>query len=491
MSELPYDKTNPQSIEQYAKKLIGCTFLDVLEKSQVIDATPEELIEEYGNARRKGALGNLLEETYFQYQINNESEADFKDAGVELKVSPIEYTRKNELRAGERLVLSMINYNGPIETNLYESHLWKKCRLMLLIYYWRNKELKSNLLYPIQYVTLFTPTKADLVIIENDYKIIVEKIINGKAEQLSEADTFYLGACTKGATSAKSIVSQYYPPHTLARKRAFCFKNSYMTYVLNEYIASGIQTYEPLIKDVNDLQGKSFTEYIIGKINSFCGKTDVDLCHMFDREYNNNKSQWSDLAYRMLGIKSNKAEEFRKANVAVKAIRIEENGKMTESMSFSPFKYKEIVNETWENSSLHNYFEETKFLFVVFKRRGDCYALKGCKLWNMPPDDLDNYVKSCWEKVVNTIKNGVKLTFKQTKKGIIVENNFPHKKDNPIVHVRTHAQKTYYEFPDGTIIGSGTRSDANQLLDGTWMTNYSFWINNSYIVNQLEDNLIN
>ena len=30
-----------------------------------------------------------------------------------------------------------------------------------------------------------------------------------------------------------------------------------------------------------------------------------------------------DLAYRMLGIKSNRAEEFEKANIVVKAIRIE------------------------------------------------------------------------------------------------------------------------------------------------------------------------
>ena len=36
-----------------------------------------------------------------------------------------------------------------------------------------------------------------------------------------------------------------------------------------------------------------------------------------------------DLAYRMLGIRSNQAEEFVKANVVVKAIRIEENGKIS------------------------------------------------------------------------------------------------------------------------------------------------------------------
>ena len=486
MSKLPYDKTSPKSIEAYAKKLIGRTFLDVLtDASSSANMVAEQSVE-YGNVKRKGGLGNLLEKEYFLYDVNSESEADFKEAGVELKATPFEYTKKGELRAGERLVLTMINYNGPIEDNLYDSHLWKKCRLLLLIYYWRNKQLRNNLLYPIEYVTLFTPTSTDLAIIENDYRIISQKVMDGRAEELSESDTFYLGACTKGATAATSIVEQFYPPHSPAKKRAFCYKNSYMTYVLNEYIVSGKETYEPLVKDVSELQGRSFSEYIIDKINAFRGKTDKELCHLFNREYNNNKAQWTDLAYRMLGIKSNKAEEFRKANVSVKVIRLEENGKMRENMSFPPFRYLELVEEIWEDSTLHNYFDETKFLFVVFKRSGDCYVLQGCQLWNMPYDDLNTTVMEGWKKVVSTIQSGVEFRFKETKSGIVVENNFPKKKDNEIIHIRPHAQKRYFEFLDGTVIGDGSRSDANPLPDGTWMPHYSFWINNEYILNQLD-----
>ncbi len=206
---------------------------------------------------------------------------------------------------------------------------------------------------------------------------------------------------------------------------------------------------------------------------------------MFNRDYNNNKAQWTDLAYRMLGIKSNRAEEFRKANVTVKVIRLEENGKMRESMSFPPFKYKELIKETWEESTLHQYFEETKFLFVVFRRKGSCYTLRGCELWNMPYADLNTDVKQGWNGVVEVIRQGVKFTFKQTQAGIVVQNNLPKKSDNRVVHVRPHAQKRYFEFTDGTIIGDGNKSDANQLPDGTWMPHYSFWINNDYILSQL------
>ena len=46
------------------------------------------------------------------------------------------------------------------------------------------------------------------------------------------------------------------------------------------------------------------------------------------------------LAYRMLGIKGNHAEEFEKANIVVKTIRIGKNNKIKESMSFPTSRQK-------------------------------------------------------------------------------------------------------------------------------------------------------
>ena len=482
-----YDKTNPKSIESYAKELIGHTFQDVLDNRIYNTSVVREDAEiQYGNVKRKGGLGNLLEEVYFGYKANSESEPDFKEAGVELKVSPYEVKNNGGYRAGERLVLSMINYSGPIEKTLFESHLWYKCKLLLLIYYWRDRTLSSNLLYPIKFVSLFTPSPEDLAIIENDYKIIAEKVLAGNADELSESDTMYLGACTKGASLEKSTVPQYYPPNKPAMKRAFCYKNSYMTYVLNEYIIPGKTTYESIVENPAELENTTFEEYVTSKIDSYIGKSDKELCKLFNREYNNNKAQWTDLSYRMLGIKSNKAAEFKKANIVVKVIRLEENGKMKENMSFPAFKYKEIINEEWDDSTLHNYFDETKFLFVVFRKNGNEYILQGSQLWNMPYDDLNSVVREGWEKVVDTIKNGVQLTVERNQSGLVVRNNFPKKKDNSIVHVRPHAQKPYYELDDGTIIGEGKYTNANELPDGRWMVNYCFWLNNDYIIKQLK-----
>ncbi len=214
-----YDKKDPKSIEKYALKLVGNTFYDVIEYAEKNKIAQAERVRFYGNTARKGGLGNLLEELYFGYKSNNNQEADFVEAGVELKATPYEYTKKGELRAGERLVITMIGYDIPFEKNFYKSHLWNKIQMILLVYYWRNKELQNKLMYKIGYVKLFQLPAVDLAIIKQDYEIIKRKIISGRAHELSESDTMYLGACTKGATAVKSTVPQYYnkdiPEHNL------------------------------------------------------------------------------------------------------------------------------------------------------------------------------------------------------------------------------------------------------------------------------------
>lgn len=487
MQELPYDKSNPANIESYAKFLVGKTFREVIRFYSISEKESDELIKTYSNARNKGGLGNLLEETYFGYKPNNNPEPDFPEAGVELKASPYEKNR-NGIKAGERLVLTMIHYDRPIDLDFYASHLWKKSKLLLLIYYFRNKDLSSNLDFQIDFVKLFTPPIEDLKIIKDDYNKIINKIQSGMAHELSESDTMYLGACTKGATAEKSKVSQYYGSQIPAKKRAFCFKNSYMTYILNKYLLGNIDTYEPIISDSAILDTYSFDEYVIDKINIHKGKTDKQLCAEFNREFNKNKAQWIDLSYRMLGIKSNQAEEFIKANIVVKAIRVEANGLMKEHISLPPFKFKQLINEEWEDSTLYTYFDETKFLFVIYKRENendDYYKLMGCQLWNMPSSDLNNIVQDGWIRIRKVLSSGITFTKKLTQSGYIINNTFPSKKINPIIHIRPHSKERAYKFSNGEIIGD-IYKNANELPDGQWMTTQSFWLNNSYLLNQMK-----
>lgn len=487
-----YDNTNEQSIFEYAKKLEGKTFREILSiynhsiyktyedrKNNITcsNSSKGNAADYTTNPNAKGELGGFLEKHYFGYQPNGKQDADF-DIGIELKQTCIDTKKNGDYTAGERLSITNISYKESVEDDFYQSHVWQKIKHMLLVHYLRDKE-SDRFDYEIKFVNLFTPPAEDLKIIIEDYELITKKIKEGKAHEISEGDTFYLGACTKGATAAKSLQPQYYGEHIPAKKRNFCLKRSYMDYVLKNYILKNSVPYESITKNSNE-EFSSFEDFIISKINQNKGKTDKELCEIFGRDYNNNKAQWIDLAYRMLGIKGSHAEEFVKANVIVKAIRIEENGSINEHMSFPPFKFKELVNEQWEESTIYNYFAETKFLFVVFKSDGGNYRLLGAQLWNMPQHDLDTIAQHEWTKIKECIQNGI--SFKKEKSSI--SNNLPKPKDSIILHIRPHAQKAAYKLHNGYEAGNITR-DANELPNGEWMTTQSFWINKSYILDQL------
>lgn len=57
----------------------------------------------------RGAIGTVIEESWFGYTPNSDSRPDFSEAGVELKVTPYIHGR-NGIRAKERLVCNIINY---------------------------------------------------------------------------------------------------------------------------------------------------------------------------------------------------------------------------------------------------------------------------------------------------------------------------------------------------------------------------------------------
>ena len=463
IEELLYDRTDSKSIEEYAQKLIGHTFNEV--KAWGLPSMVREEIPEYGDKSRKGGLGNFIEEQFFCYKANSDERPDFPEAGVELKVTPYEINKNSSLRAGERLVLTMIKYNQAVEQDFISSHLWNKCKCILLIYYLREKA-KSNMEYRIDFAKLFTPPDNDLAIIVQDYKKIIDKVAEGRADELSESDTMYLGACTKGANAEKSTVPQlFYAPEKKARRRAFCYKNSYMTYVLNQYIANDNYSFEA-IKTPNDIP---FEEYVVQQLDRYKGKTQEELAERFEISLSPRpKNLGAIIAFRILGVKSNNAEQFAKANIAVKTIRINKNGKIKENMSFPTIRFKELSEEKWDNSTFKNYLEETRFLFVVYKEDDEgSFHLQGCQFWRIPNSDLEGNVKDVWHETQTVVKEGV-VVYSDGK------NNFPKQSNNPVAHVRPHARNA---------------ADTDELPNGKGYTKQCFWLNNSYILSQLEDRL--
>ena len=458
MNKLPYDKTSSDSIETYALTLKEKTFKDVLLNDPNITNEDRALLfEYYNNPRSKGSLGQLIEKHFFFYAINSKSEADFNEAGVELKVTPYTIKANGDLRAKERLVLTIINYmKDYTEADFLKSHVYEKCELMLLIYYLYEPN-KERLDYLINYIKLFKFPAEDLEIIKKDYKIIIDKIKAGKAEEISESDTNYLGACTKGA-NANSLREQPYSD-VKAMQRAFCLKSSYMSYILNHYIVNKTEEYESVIKDASILKEQTLEQYIINKLKVYYNQDIEFLKLKFNIPYQvTNKSFTYLLAKCMLDVVNEKIEEFEKANIKIKAIRLRPDGMPKESMSFPTFKYTEIVKENWLDSELYETFSTTKYLFMIYKD-DDTLIFKKAMFWNVPEKDLNSEIKRVWENTVEKIRNNE-------------YDNLPKISESPILHVRPHAQN---------------RNDTYPTLDGKQSIKKCFWLNASYIKKQIEE----
>ena len=84
----------------------------------------------------------------------------------------------------------------------------------------------------------------------------------------------------------------------------------------------------------------------------------------------------------------------------------------------------------------------------------------------------------------------MKITRKVNRTGkVTYHNDFPAISDGLVAHVRPRAVRAAYRFADGTEVGNVER-DAEELPDGRWMTRQAFWLNSSYLLEQVANLLV-
>ena len=182
-------KYSEYEISMIANTALGKTFRQI-EKEDLTTFEEKQV--------QKGSLGQIIETALYGIETNSESEPDFIDAGVELKVTPYRKNKNNSLSAKERLVLNIINYMTEYANSFENSHFWFKNHKLEILWY-LYEENKDNLDFVLTHANLIDlEVSEDLKQIEKDWNTIIDKIKAGKAHEISEADTMYLGACTKG-----------------------------------------------------------------------------------------------------------------------------------------------------------------------------------------------------------------------------------------------------------------------------------------------------
>ena len=485
------DLSSRESLERSARDLIlGETVHDVAFMCQ----DKEEAESLLKNIRNKGNIGGLVERV-FGIAANCDQYPDFKELKVELKATPVEKGTKYPWKAGERLVITKISYkkkDNEIDGRkkyIEETHLAEKIGCILLCVYERPKKHKGvdPGTYKFKKVVLFTPPEKDLPVIKRDWEIIMSYVYSGQADKLSESLTEYLGACPKAANSKALSLQEYSETHSYAKPRAFCFKNSYMTYLQNNYIMQDRDIY---IRQ--ESLGSDFEKEALSRLKRYSGRLASDIAKELGFNLNiSAKQRYSNLSFAMIGLSSNSCEEFTKANIVMKAIRFEESGVLKESISLPPEDFLSVLNEnTFEDSALYEYFEETRFLLSIWRKeivegKEDCRFI-GAAFWGMSGLDIFGPLQDCWEETKYKLTHGVTLTPGYKGNKIVVENDLPKmSKKGSIAHVRPHASKSYHVINGKVYSNSGDKKDIKNafvLSNGNMMTIQSFWLNHGYVI---------
>lgn len=159
-----------------------------------------------------------------------------------------------------------------------------------------------------------------------------------------------------------------------------------------------------------------------------------------------------------------------------KSVNLEWNNNLKESMSLSAFKYEDIYNETWDNSSLKQYFSESIFIFVIFKKDFSVVYFEGIKFWKMPINILENDVKKVWLHTKSIIEKGTIVNYIDSRGRSI--SNFMTSRNTKVIHVRPHARNKddTYDLPI-----------ADKETGVSKYTKHSFWINSNFIKRIIND----
>jgi DNA mismatch repair protein MutH len=448
-------------LRQHAKSLVGKTI--------------GEISSSYQNSSNKGSIGMIIEEGGFHYSPNSKQGPDFEQLNVELKVTPFVRLRNGNCSAKERLVLNIINYMEEVHLDFETSSFWTKNKTLEILFYEYMKDTPQEQLR-IEYEYLHQFSAKDLLIIQADWETIVGKIRQGLAHELSEGDTLYLGACTKGANS-QSVREQPYSP-IKAMQRAYSLKSSYMTKLLRKELCHGDNDQPETLVSETELKNNRFEDVIRAKLLKYRGvKTDSLLKeHAINPQ---SKAAYVQLVSKMLGMNGNinQSEEFLLANISSKTIRINKKGRLKESMSFPSFKYEYLVQEVWEESRLRQRFEEQKFMFIIFKEDSSGhYYLWDVVFWNMNQTDIETRVKEVWEDTKMKVSSG--LVYKKV--GETNQYHFLNKSQTEIIHVRPHGQNRLDTYPLPV---------KDQLTGFTSAVKMCFFLNNDYILKQIKDYL--
>jgi DNA mismatch repair protein MutH len=162
----------------------------------------------------------------------------------------------------------------------------------------------------------------------------------------------------------------------------------------------------------------------------------------------------------ILGVSQDaKVEEFEKAGIKPRTMRLHANGRPTESVPlYSTLDYSEIEEIPFKDSEFNRRLQNP-FLFVVYietSKGSGVYRLHDVTLWQMPDVDLDE-AKRCYDQMRENVREGhAEVSVKSS--------------ENRCCHVRPHGRNA---------------ADTSPQPHGNPVSKKCFWLNQDYLAGEI------
>jgi len=445
-------KDSIESIFSYAKGLEGKSLLDIIPN--------DTRFHSYGN------MQDALSELFFFSKYQSD-EPFFKEARLGFKAIPLHSVTENEFTVFNNVFLNEINSEQIQIEKFNDSSFWKNSSQILFVFY-RQESNESYFNFKIELVSIWEPTGSDLSIIKQDWQIIKNRINTNKGGELLLGDTFYLG-CEKTSAYRKTNSQDQHSIKTRNKNIFYVLKKKYISNFINSEKSNNIKSFASGLKS----PGKEYSK-VVDEFEKYYDLNIDAICEHLGF-YTNKKSKGycSTVTRAIIGnISQRELLEFYDSRTVIRTVRLDENFKPTQNISFPAFKFIDIANNDWDSSSFKSILEQN-FFFVFFKYKENELLLKRVVSWKMDKSDLLE-AKKVYDRTREVIMNGA-IVKSISIKGIR-KTNFPGSKFSEVCHVRPHAINTE------DVLKLPVNDTYTNL---THYTKHSFWLNASYIKNKI------
>ena len=436
-------QATPDEIIAFARLMRGKSLRELVPASGLL-----------GESRRsdKGAVGQLVERA-FGLPRSNRQGPDFEHAEVELKAVPLKRGNRT-VRTKERTNITMIDYATLVDETWARAKVRNKLEKILFVFYF-HIDNQDALDAVVEETVLWTPSEDLLPQMERDWSVVRQKVIDGLAHKISEADGLVLGAATKGAGGGK-LVSQPHNPGERAKSRAWALKPSLTTWLYEK--EAGCAKAIVSLGDTLGLQkDQDFESIVIERLSAFQGLSLEQVARRLKVPISKAKSGAAILVRRAIGVIDNAAaiSEFRERGIRIKIVPVALNGRPYEAMSFPAFNHMEVWKEEWEESDLLEHLNRLLIIPLIRPERTtpkDEQRWGPAFFWSPSADQLQG-IEAEWRDYVSRIEAGESRAL-------------PSSASTNFIHVRPHARD------------SGDIEPAPKVGN---VVKKSFWLNTAFL----------